>query len=652
MKLPNESASTRPLTDTALATPPKAAGQTGPADSQTLRALVNTQATVTSSETLTPQQSAKALQNLANPPVPASAQTGPQSGLQAPATEQTSTKTTTTLGPSTDTSKASPNTESLANKAQLQLITLSTIKGDIQIVSPNRYPVGSQVIISQTPQGQWQLQTPASGFSLANMLSQLSAGTLPPLNLSGFDAHQPQLTANLNGPQALMDSLMGTLNKLAPPLPQHIISSQLLPDAQAIKQAIASSGLFLENQLSNGLGAKPLTSDGQTGVANSAPSASKGFDINARFQQVETQIGKWVEALNLTGKSSATATQQTSNPSNNVPTHSLTNTLASPLTTSQPSNTLEANNPSPLPIQDNKVWLQLWQQQLLKAWQANLASPAKTSTNNQVSTNINNPLSGAINQAAQLNPSINATSQPVNANLKAALTALHQVQQFNGPSVGDKQQLSQLLEFLMSNKFASKSSNATDLPIWPKNLSVQSQLQQLIQQNLGQLSNPDSNQSQHALLRQLAQISQTLMNVQHEQVQAKLGQLQQPDNPAFNVSLPYLHQQQLQWCQLEFQQHPAKPDEPNLQRGWHLVLRFMADTPKAFAIESQLNRTTLAMTLWANEQDQLANLFQHSQLLRGKLQKAGFVVEQLSSKHGMPPKKHQQLQQNLVDVHT
>lgn len=641
MKLPNEPTSPRPSMDAALNTLNKAGGPVRPADLHTLKALINTQATIVRSETLSPEQSAKALNNLKS----ADANLPSQSNSGQPSAAPVKTAGTSPA-----------NSESLANKAQLQLITLSTIKGEIQIVSPNRYPLGSQVIISQTPQGQWQLQTPASGFSLANMLSQLSAGTLPPLHLPSFDVNQPNTGAlgqnTLNPPQALMDNLLSALNKLnPPPLPQHIINSNALPDGQSIKQAIASSGLFLENQLANGLGTKPL-SDGQTGVPNSEPSASKGFDINARFQQVETQIGKWVEALNLTGKSSATTTQQAGSLPSHVATNSLTHSLTSPLTHTQPSSAAVANNPPPLPMQDNKVWLQLWQQQLVKAWQSNLSSPANTSLNNQVSTNINTQLSGAMQQGSQLNASINATGQPVNANLKAALNALNQVQQLNTQSVGDKQQLSQLLEILMSNKFAQKGNTSADLPIWPKNLSVQAQLQQLVQLNLGQLPNSESNQSQHALLRQLAQISQTLMNVQHEQVQAKIGQLQQPDNPAFNVSLPYLHQQQLQWCQLEWQQHAPTKEQPTLQRGWHLVLRFMQDTPKAFAIESQLQRTTLSITLWANEQDQLAKLFKHSQLLRTKLSQAGFVVEQLSSKHGMPPKKHQQLQQNLVDVHT
>ena len=153
-------------------------------------------------------------------------------------------------------------------------------------------------------------------------------------------------------------------------------------------------------------------------------------------------------------------------------------------------------------------------------------------------------------------------------------------------------------------------------------------------------------------MRQLLQVSQSLTRIQHEQVNNRLSMQNQPDNINLNFSVPYMHQQNINWCDLELSQKNAEDTHKKQSLGWHLVLRFAQDTEETFAIESYLNSDQLQLTLWAKQQEPLAKLHRHAGLLREKLTQAGFKVDSIQSKQGLPAKNQQQVHQSMVDVHT
>ncbi len=154
------------------------------------------------------------------------------------------------------------------------------------------------------------------------------------------------------------------------------------------------------------------------------------------------------------------------------------------------------------------------------------------------------------------------------------------------------------------------------------------------------------------ILRQLLQVSQSLTRIQHEQVNNRLNMQQQPDNLNLNFSVPYMHQQNMHWCDLELSQQADSNSQKKQTLGWHLVLRFAQDSPDSFAIESYLNSDQLQLTLWAQHQAPLAKLHKHASLLREKLTQAGFKVESIQSRQGLPSKNQQQVHQSMIDVHT
>jgi len=186
--------------------------------------------------------------------------------------------------------------------------------------------------------------------------------------------------------------------------------------------------------------------------------------------------------------------------------------------------------------------------------------------------------------------------------------------------------------------------------IWPSNLSSQSQIHQTLTLLMANSANNDQSDIQQAL-RQLLSLSQSLMKIQHDQLQGRLPSLTS-EQQGLQLNIPYVHQQQIHWAEFEYQSQSSSSDTQNKTTGWHLILRFAQNTSQAFAIESQLKQEQATIVLWATDKDQLQYLHSEIPRLKGKLLAAGFQVENISSKHGAPAKLNQPLQQSLVDIHT
>ena len=303
----------------------------------------------------------------------------------------------------------------------------------------------------------------------------------------------------------------------------------------------------------------------------------------------------------------------------------------------------------------------------IKEWLKDLTGKGKTPQQAPIDKQINPPANQSsvnpntvIKSTDNIQPPLHSLKQLTDAvknDMKSWLmqnqVQLMQVIQNDPNGRADQKQLMDgLLRVIFPKQagFSAASSEGGE-PVIPKNLSVQPHLQRLFTQLLGQ-QNDSQGQDDSQQLRQLLNLTQNLTRLQQDQVLNRNQQVQQPDSPDFQMSLPYLHEKQIQWCELECNQQETKPNEKNSKRGWHIILRFAQDNSNAFAVEANLVGNQLVLSLWSEQQTRLQQLNQYMDLLKSKVQKAGFVCEQIQSKHGMPAKKQRQIQQGLVDVRT
>ena len=614
-----------------------------------LQKLVNTWAKVESSQWLNSDQSRQALENMpgkvtvsgqsqtptqgqsqANKPVVVSPQ---GQSLAATTGEVVDSQVSIKVPANNVAGQASPSaTQALPSDKQLALITLNTQQGLITILSTRLHDKGSQLLIQQNAQGQWQLQTPARLMSLtaiAHQYNELSVGTT---------------SLKFNDPQANIQSQNAKASlPMAPP--KSLLDATQSLDVKIIKQAIEQSGQFFEQKLLKSAGAE---------LSPSKPSTS--IDLNQRLQKVESQIQKWINALPIK-LNSKSPNQVPSNPSIAIIKSSedqqgalkLNPQINKNINPEKPevSNTQQTTN------NDNKGWLIKLQMQLFKEWQAT-PKGAQTQTSSQFSSSQDVSSYSNLKNGLYQNSAINTAKMPPQTpSLAKPLINWFEgmSQQSSSTDSINNTKTNNLLEWLLAPK-AAPTEKA--LPVWPSNLSAQVQVHKLLQNIMLQVQEGGDTQSEgpEKILRQLLQVSQSLTRIQHEQVNNRLNMQQQPDNLNLNFSVPYMHQQNMHWCDLELSQQADSDSQKKQSLGWHLVLRFAQDSPESFAIESYLNSDQLQLTLWAQHQAPLAKLHKHASLLREKLTQAGFKVESIQSKQGLPSKNQQQVHQSMIDVHT
>ncbi|MEH6345885.1 MAG: hypothetical protein V7785_12420 [Bermanella sp.] len=614
-----------------------------------LQKLVNTWAKVESSQWLNSDQSRQALENMpgkvtvsgqtqtpaqgqpqANKPVVVS----PQGQSSAVITGEVVDSQVPIKVPSNKlATQATPSpAQTLPPDKQLALITLNTQQGLITILSTRLHDKGSQLLIQQNAQGQWQFQTPARLMSLtaiAHQYNELSVGTA---------------SLKFNDPQASVQSQSSKASLPMEP-PKSLLDATQSLDVKLIKQAIEQSGQFFEQKLLKSASAE---------LPQTKPATS--IDLNQRLQKVESQIQKWINALPIKlnakspnqapGDSSITAIKVSENQEGALKLNPQINKSVSAEET-QASNTQKNSS------NDNKAWLIKLQMQLFKEWQAT-PKGSQTQAKNQFSSSQDmgsySNLKNGLYQNTNLNiPKTPSQSQSLAKPLINWFEGMSQ--QSSSTDSLNNEKTNNLLEWLLAPK-AAPSEKA--LPVWPSNLSAQVQVHKLLQNIMLQVQEGGDTESEgpEKILRQLLQVSQSLTRIQHEQVNNRLNMQQQPDNLNLNFSVPYMHQQNMHWCDLELSQQAASDSQKKQSLGWHLVLRFAQDSPDSFAIESYLNSDQLQLTLWAQHQAPLAKLHKHASLLREKLTQAGFKVESIQSKQGLPSKNQQQVHQSMIDVHT
>ncbi len=560
-----------------------------------LHKLLNTWAKVESSQILDPAKTQLALAALqsANPAIAGSKQTPvPPS--------------TATLG------------KPVIPELQLVQLQLSTAKGLLNILSPKLYDKGTMLLISKNTQGQWQLQSSAPSLSLTALSHQFRDLNMAAGPLKLFNTPQPNspLTSSSTNSLPVQSNLTAALSPA--------LHSDEKVDAGGVKKALSSSGQFFESSLRGGPAA-PLN----------AQKPQITMNIGAGLKKVESQLQKWIEALPVSLKKAAQTKLA-------PPAHSQTQSHATKADLVKFSETAKNINidtqpaPANRSTADNKAWLIQLQQQLFKDWKQQVTSPAAKA-----------PSTAALptSQASNIKEAIAVAGVITDGRLTESIT--HLATHLKGDGVKS----ASLLEWLLAPKMPSE---AKSLPVFPQNLSAQQQVHKLLQSMVLLTTDnqeaPDEPANQ--LLRQLLNVSQSLSRIQGEQINNRLVMQNQPDNVQLNFSLPYLHQQTMHWCELELSQDSPSESDNRSTLGWHLVLRFAQDTQEAFAIESYLNSNQLQLTLWAQQQQALAKLSRHSALLREKLTRAGFEVENIQSKRGNPSKNSRQVHQSMIDVHT
>ena len=556
----------------------------------------------------------------------------------------------------------------------LYQIQLKTPIGQLQVISPTQYKPGELIQLQLAELTQTQSQTSVKS---ENSLLQLLA-----LRQSAQQNLNPALANALRQYQPIKSAMQ----MLAL---QHIEAGKM--------QALAAS---TRDQLTQFIIPSSKSQKGHpanTAAAGSLISNLNQADNQSKLQQLK-QVAQQLLNNSALAKQNASITKASDNISN--PTHSagtqavtkLPNTLinANNQITStdirqalqQAGQELESNlkKLAELPAQSvrqdqaNKLNVQRGFGEInqniqagIKEWLKDLTGKGKTPQQAPMDKQINNPANQSsvnpntvIKSTDNLQPPLQSLKQLTDAvknDMKSWLmqnqVQLMQVIQNDPNGRADQKQLMDgLLRVIFPKQagFSTASSEGGE-PVIPKNLSVQPHLQRLFTQLLGQQSDSQG-QDDSQQLRQLLNLTQNLTRLQQDQVLNRNQQVQQPDSPDFQMSLPYLHDKQIQWCELECNQQETKPNEKNSKRGWHIILRFAQDNSNAFAVEANLVGNQLVLSLWSEQQTRLQQLNQFMDLLKSKVQKAGFVCEQIQSKHGMPAKKQRQIQQGLVDVRT
>ena len=541
-------------------------------------------------------------------------------------------------------------TNNLTSQLKLNLITLKHNSGSIRLLSPQNYPINSEVLIKQDVQGAWALHKPSGGFTLNNFAVSHASILSKPLAL--FDLHQTQ-QPHLN-----------LLDKLNIQLPKLSLSSAHTPNSQNIQTAINTSGQFFERHLHQAF--TPNKADVHTTLETNKPALNlnltntQGAPNTTSFASAIPASIRSVFPASLTatnapevqtpntnnGQASAAPEKQTANQQNHIGQNlnqkikqvdTLINKWVSQLLPNHKSGSAESSNQATA-IKQNSINTQL------------TGAPNNTHTADKTlhkqTTQLQTPLLAAtaktqdmkawlINSQQQLVKHVIAQAQNTHSNDKS------------GDQQNKLQQLSSLFTLLLQPKTASSEKA---ISIWPSNLSAQQQLTLLIAQQAPVINTVQKEQDE--LSRLLLNISQQLNRLQGEQVNNRLHQQQNPESNQLQMSLPYLHEEQVHWCQMEWQGEEQQAQDKEQAFSWHLVLRFAQHQSSAFAIESQMMQNQLHITLWAEQQDQLKHLHQHMNVLQTRLTETGFNVSSLKSKHGMPPLKSNPISSSLVDVHT
>jgi hypothetical protein len=502
---------------------------------------------------------------------------------------------------------------------KLFLVKLETQQGLLSLLSQKAYPKGNNLLITLDAKGMWQLQAPSQGFSLNNLSAQFSGNqSAPPaLNLSAASNALAELIqllpTKLNSqPQLNQVSItaqnIGTSTETAsvkiPPIPPSMLKSDHVIDLTAVQNALKHSGQTLENQLAQSI-KQPSGLDQRPEGANSSLESP---NFKGRFQQVEQQVNRWVKQLTSELKHSKTSVSL--------------NEAIKPLTTD---------------------------------------TTAKSMVQNERLTPTQTPAEISIEIPTKVSAASIATSDSKSWLMKhqnVLITELSQTMMKNNSFIPNwasagtfknADELNALFNLLLAPKHAGQSSGQS---IWPNNLSAQSQINQTLQLLITHSPDTEKDSAQNQLLRQIFNVNQSLMKMQHDQIHNRLGQ-QQPDSPTqLQMSIPYAHQNNIQWAELELKEFQPETNSAEKTTGWHLILRFEQDTSQAFSVETQLKQDQLSVVLWANEKIQLKRLNQDIPLFKEKLNHAGFKLESITTKHGSPNKIQKPIQQSLVDVHT
>lgn len=489
----------------------------------------------------------------------------------------------------------------LPKHVQLVLVKLLTNKGNISVLSTASFKPGSDVFISQNQRNELILTPKQNTAQHPQFRNQFlpEHTTQKPIPL--LDSHQ--ITTQLKQTTSTSTPFTSTPN---------VLDSAKVIKPEHVLNAIKGSGQNFESNV-----AKLLKSASMLPAAPSAHSHPESKnEVIKKLNQVENQIQSWVQTF----KQKVTSANQPRLHANEVaapPTPHKASMLSLPIMDKILANThLEPKfiasikqeiAPLLTSIQtDQKSWMGQQQQHLLQQLTQQLTQKGERFIPNWSAQNLSN---GGI-------------------------------QTFN--------QLNDWLDFLVKPKFHAEPPLN---PLMKPASSAQAQLHQTLTLLANSFGTNEANSNELSLIRQLLNISQNIMKTSHDQL-INRAWLQQGDGQNLQLSLPYLHQNHIQWCELEYQQ--PKQNKTQQQHGlqWHLILRFAQDTANAFAIESQMMQEMLGITLWADQQEQLQYLRDEAPIFRNKLTEAGFKLENLQTKHGTPAKLHQPLAQSLIDVHT
>lgn len=492
-----------------------------------------------------------------------------------------------------------------ANQAQAKVyMTQLNAQNTLFSVLTNKpYPVGSSVKIALDASGQWQLQPNKPMFQLEKWLSQFKSGSvanLIPLKLDKGQLPLPSIAQQLlSANQTNLQANKTILNS------QQFQSLSSEQKTQRLLQGMKNSGHTMEKQLlqwANGQMGQGAQGKPQGASTTSGEVASPNLQRGLKHVQKQMQV--WMQQaqqiLNKPDSKSPSLMQAGS--------QTESTTLAPSATNASKTDGLSIKSDlfsSLMHVlqQDNKGQLLQHQTVLVKS----------------------------LVQVIQQQPNLFNSSMVPNWS--------------QGNHEQGKPSLADWISVLVTPKTASPTQS-----VWPQNLSVQQQLQTTAQIMLAQL--PDNASDEQALLRQLLNTTQNLNKLQQDQVQSRVIQANS-DSSFIQMNLPYVHQNSIHWCELAIQEQEqeAKQDS-STERGWHLVLRFEQSSQQSFAIEANVLKSQVDITLWSSYKERLKTLQNEIAFLRDKLTGAGFQVQQLQTKHGEPAKKELSISQSLVDVHT
>jgi hypothetical protein len=191
--------------------------------------------------------------------------------------------------------------------------------------------------------------------------------------------------------------------------------------------------------------------------------------------------------------------------------------------------------------------------------------------------------------------------------------------------------------------------------------SIVTLIQELMHKSVKELSNKELRAQLLVLLQQHSVHS--LVKIQLQQLHSVNHELESKDtavpNSSWQLEIPVKHNNDVhplhlridrEWVDEKSESESEK--STNKIKQWSVTLRFDLPTLGEFCAQLAIVNTQVSATLWAAREKTFAEVRDHVEGLRKRLESEGINVKYLQCMRGMPPQKPMVLSYSLIDIST